>query len=80
MDLSIVVNTYFSEKKELRNQNIEYSSTQYAVLRTPYGELSTIDPSTSLGTTVRAGPNGADRVLVDKERRLKEIFSAFTVR
>jgi hypothetical protein len=30
--------------------------------------------SLSNGTTVRAGPNGADRVLGDKERRLTEIF------
>jgi hypothetical protein len=30
--------------------------------------------SAALRTTVRAGPNGADRVLVDKERRVMDIF------
>ena len=34
----------------------------------------TIDPSATLRTPVRAGPNGADRVLGDKERRVMEIF------
>jgi len=34
----------------------------------------TIDPSAALRTTARAGPNGADRVLVDNERRVIEIF------
>jgi hypothetical protein len=33
-----------------------------------------IDPSAALRTPVRAGPNSVDRVLVDKERRLTEIF------
>jgi hypothetical protein len=37
-------------------------------------ENPTIDPSAGLRTPVRAGPNSADRVLVDKERRLTEIF------
>jgi hypothetical protein len=37
----------------------------------------TIDPSATLRTPVRAGPNGADRVLGDKERRLTEIFLDF---
>jgi len=44
--------------------------------------LPTIDPSAALracpelveGTPVRAGPNGVDRVLGDKERRVMEIF------
>jgi len=36
-----------------------------------------IDPSAALRTPVRAGPNGADRVLGDIERRLKEIFLDF---
>ncbi|MHC4439898.1 MAG: hypothetical protein ACYS3S_21280, partial [Planctomycetota bacterium] len=36
-----------------------------------------IDPSTELRTPVRAGPNGADRVLGDKERRVMEIFCNF---
>ena len=39
-----------------------------------YEIQDTIDPSALLGTTVRAGTNGADRVLVDKERRLTEIY------
>ena len=34
----------------------------------------TIDPSAALRTTVRVGPNGADRVLVDKGRRVMDIF------
>ena len=38
---------------------------------------STIDPSAALRTPVRAGPNGADRVLGDKERRVMEIFFRF---
>jgi hypothetical protein len=33
-----------------------------------------IDPSAALRTPVRAGPNGAGRVLGDKDRRLTEIF------
>ena len=33
-----------------------------------------IDPSAVLRMPVRAGPNGAGRVLVDKERRVMEIF------
>ena len=34
----------------------------------------TIDPSAALRTPVRAGPNGADRVLGDKGRRVMEIY------
>ena len=33
-----------------------------------------IDPSAVLRTPVRVGPNCADRVFGDKERRLTEIF------
>jgi len=33
-----------------------------------------IDPSAALSTPVRAGPNGVDRVLVDKDRRVMDIF------
>jgi len=36
-----------------------------------------IDPSAALRTPVRAGPNGADRVLGDKERRVTDIFPKF---
>ena len=32
------------------------------------------DPSAALRTPMRAGPNDADRVLGDKERRVMEIF------
>jgi hypothetical protein len=34
----------------------------------------TIDPSAVFRTPVRAGLNGADRVLGDKERRITEIY------
>ena len=37
-------------------------------------EIRRIDPSAALRTPVRAGPNGADRMLGDKGRRVMEIF------
>ena len=36
-----------------------------------------VDPSALLGTPVRAGPNGVDRVFGDKGRRVMDIFWEF---
>jgi hypothetical protein len=54
---------------------IEIRDTRYEISESAF---ISVDPSTSLGTPVRAGPNGADRVLGDKERRVMEIFLEFT--
>ena len=39
-----------------------------------FSVLISVDPSAALRTPVLAGPNGVDRVLGDKERRVMEIF------
>jgi hypothetical protein len=55
-----------SDKSRL---NMLIHSTQYAIYT-----ILTIDPSAALRMPVRAGPNGEDRVLGDKGRRVMEIF------
>jgi len=60
-------------KNRLKSLNPS-KETHYRACCKQYVELTTIDPSAALKTPVRAGPNGADRVLGDKERRVMEIF------